>query len=293
MILRNADTALNLSKSYGGNKITFFSTGMNEEALERVEMESQLRKAVHSQQFYVCYQPLWNLETGAIYGSEALIRWNHPIRGPVSPGEFIPLAEEIGVIDEIGTWVLHTACRQNKKWQDSGLCQFIISVNVSAYQFQQPAFLDHVKRALFESGLQPQYLHLELTESLMLQNINYSISVMEELQTMKVKVSIDDFGTGYSSLSYLKNLPIDTLKIDRSFIRNLEDASDISIVKAIIMMGQGLGVKVVAEGVETREQLQLLKEMDCEYAQGFYIDRPLTVEQFESNVVSRYISLQS
>ncbi|MBT2688990.1 EAL domain-containing protein [Bacillus sp. ISL-47] len=284
-LLKNADVATNRSKQQGGNRITFFSMEMNEQAMVRLELESYLRKALQKEEFYLCYQPLIDLESGNLYGSEALIRWNHPKLGLVSPGEFIPLAEETGLIEEIGSWVLRTACKQNKRWQSLGYHSLSISVNVSAYQFQQPGFLNEVKKALGLSGLEPQYLTLELTESTMLRNVEYSIQVMQALQAIGVKVSIDDFGTGYSSLSYLKDLPINTLKIDRSFINNLRlNTSDIAIVKAIITMGHGLAVKVVAEGVETKEQIELLKELKCHYAQGFYIHKPLMTAEFEEGL---------
>ncbi|MBU8877421.1 EAL domain-containing protein [Bacillus sp. FJAT-29790] len=281
-LLKNADIATNRSKVQGGNRVTFFSTEMNDQAMIRFELESYLRKALPKKEFYLMFQPLIHLDTGEIFGSEALIRWNHPKLGIVSPAEFIPLAEETGLIQEIGNWVLMTACKQNKKWQSLGYGNLSISVNVSAHQFQQPDFLKEVKRALTESKLEPQYLTLELTESTMLRDVNYSILVMKALQKLGVKVSIDDFGTGYSSLSYLKDLPIDTLKIDRSFINNLRiNTSDIAIVKAIITMGHGLDVEIVAEGVETKEQIDLLKELKCQYAQGFYLHRPLMIDDFE------------
>ncbi|GLB58855.1 bifunctional diguanylate cyclase/phosphodiesterase [Cytobacillus sp. NCCP-133] len=287
-MLKNADVATNRSKQHGGNRVTFFSMEMNEQALVRLELESYLRKAMQKNEFYLCYQPLIDLESGNLYGSEALIRWNHPKLGLVSPAEFIPLAEETGLIEEIGSWVLRTACKQNKRWQMLGHESLSISVNVSAYQFQQPGFLNEVKKALEISGLKPQYLTLELTESTMLRNVEYSIQVMQALQTLGVKVSIDDFGTGYSSLSYLKDFPINTLKIDRSFINNLSlNTSDIAIVKAIITMGHGLAVKVVAEGVETKEQIELLKELKCHYAQGFYIHKPLRTNEFEEGLSNK------
>lgn len=285
-LMKNADTAMNRSKYPGGNRVTLYSNEMNEEAIKRLEFESYLRKALKKNEFFLCYQPLVDLASGIINGSEALIRWNHPKLGLVSPGEFIPLAEETGLIEEIGSWVLRTACKQNKKWQRMGMEDLVVSVNVSANQFSQPRFVNEVKEALWESGLDAQYLTLELTESTMLRNLDYSINVMKALQELGVKVSIDDFGTGYSSLSYLKDLPINTLKIDRSFINNLRsDTSDIAIVKAIITMGQGLSVKVVAEGVETKEQIEVLKELKCHYAQGFYINRPLSIEDFEENLL--------
>lgn len=286
-LLKNADIAMNRSKHPGGNRITLYSNEMNEEALRRLELESYLRKALQKEEFYLCYQPLIDLESGRVYGSEALIRWNHPILGLVSPGDFIPLAEETGLIEEIGSWVLKTACKQNKEWQLMGLKDLSVSVNVSANQFQQGKFVKEVQRVLTETGLAPECLTLELTESTMLRNIDYSIEVMKSLQKLGVRVSIDDFGTGYSSLSYLKDLPINTLKIDRSFINNLRlDTSDIAIVQAIITMGHGLAVKVVAEGVETEEQINLLKELKCHYAQGFYLHRPLTTDDFEKAVIT-------
>lgn len=284
-LLKNADIATNRSKNQGGNRITFFSNEMNDQAVTRLELESYLRRALQKKEFYLMYQPLIDLETGGIFGSEALIRWNHPKLGLVSPADFIPLAEETGLIEEIGSWVLRTACKQNKKWHLLGYDSISVSVNVSAFQFQQPGFLKEVKRALNESNLEPYYLTLELTESTMLKNVEYSIDTMKSLQMLGVKVSIDDFGTGYSSLSYLKNLPINTLKIDRSFINNLRvNTSDIAIVKAIITMGHGLAVKVLAEGVETKEQIDLLKELKCHYAQGFYIHKPLLITDFEKGL---------
>ena len=282
ILLKNADIAMNRSKNQGGNKITFFSMDMNEQAMTRLELESYLRKALQKDEFYLCYQPLIDLKTSEITCTEALIRWNHPHLGLISPAQFIPLAEETGLIQEIGAWVLTTACTQTKEWQIKGLPTLGISVNVSAYQLQQASFVGQVIEALEVSRLDPNFLTLELTESAMLQDIAYSISVMHALQDLGVKVSVDDFGTGYSSLSYLRNLPIDTLKIDQSFINNLhDDPSDMAIVKAIITMGQGLSVKIVAEGVETREQIDILKELDCNYAQGFYIHKPLESKAFE------------
>jgi diguanylate cyclase (GGDEF)-like protein/PAS domain S-box-containing protein len=284
-LLKNADTAMNRAKQQGGNRVKFYSTDMNEQALYRLELESYLRKALEKNEFFLSYQPLVDLETGTIFGSEALLRWSHPKLGLVPPTEFIPLAEEIGVIHDIGRWVLVTACKQTKKWQEMGLGPLSVSVNVSANQFQQPDFIDDVKLALEESKLAPHYLNLELTESLMLRNMSYSIQLMKELQDLGVRVSIDDFGTGYSSLSYLKNLPINALKIDRSFIQHLhENASDIAIVKAIITMGHGLRLKVVAEGVESEEQIKLLKEFKCHYAQGYVMYKPLSIEEFERNI---------
>lgn len=293
-LLKNADLAMNRSKYPGGNRVTVYANEMNDQAVKRLEFESYLRRALKKNEFFLCYQPLIDLGSGKVYGTEALIRWHHPKLGVISPGEFIPLAEETGLIDEIGSWVLKKACRQNKKWQRAGMEELTVSVNVSAIQFQQKNFVNEVKIALKESGLSAEYLTLELTEGTMLRNIERSIHVMKELQSLGVKVSIDDFGTGYSSFSYLRDLPINTLKIDRSFINNLRvDTSDIAIVRAIITMSQGLSVKVVAEGVETKEQIELLKELNCHYAQGFYIDHPLTIEDFEENILKKHIMKKS
>lgn len=284
-LLKNAHAAMYRAKQQGRNRIKFYAAEMNEQALQRLEMEGYLRKALEKDEFFLCYQPLIDAETGEVFGSEALIRWNHPKLGLVSPAEFIPLAEETGLIEEIGQWVLKSACIQNVKWQQSGFADLSISVNVSARQFQKNDFVQDVKAALSESGLAPEYLNLELTESTMLRNIKYSMEVMKELREMGVQVSIDDFGTGYSSLSYLKHLPISMIKIDRSFIKNLKiDDYDIAIVKAIITMGQGLSVRVLAEGVEKKEQMELLKEMKCHYLQGYFFNRPVPADLFESEL---------
>jgi diguanylate cyclase (GGDEF)-like protein/PAS domain S-box-containing protein len=286
-LLKNADTAMNRAKQGGGNRIQFYSTEMNKQTLYRLELESYLRKALEKNELFLCYQPLIDVQTRKIIGSEALLRWRHPKLGLVKPDEFIPLAEETGIIHEVGRWVLFTACQQTKQWQQLGLGPLTVSVNVSANQFQQPNLIEDVKQALQQSQLAPCYLNLELTESSMLRNIHYSIQVMKELQQLGVGISIDDFGTGYSSLSYLKDLPIDALKIDRSFIKHLhKNTSDIAIVKAIVTMGHGLGIKVVAEGVETEEQMELLKALKCHYAQGYALYQPLMAEE-----LTKYIAV--
>ncbi|MEN0648715.1 EAL domain-containing protein [Caldifermentibacillus hisashii] len=280
-ILRNADTAMNRAKKYGGNQIIFFASEMNVQIKYKFELENYLRRAIEKNELFLLYQPVVDLQTGRINGSEALIRWNHPNLGLISPMEFIPIAEETGLIHEIGKWVLMEGCRQNQEWFDSGYDELFISINVSARQFLHPTFVEHLHRSLQYSGMDPKKLHLELTETGMIDNVEKSIAIMKEIQNLGVKISIDDFGTGYSSLSYLKNLPIDTLKIDRSFINNFKSETvDYSIVKAIITMGNGLSVKVVAEGVETYEQLIELKKMNCDYAQGYYIEKPVHPDRF-------------
>ncbi|WP_175988351.1 EAL domain-containing protein [Bacillus sp. Marseille-Q1617] len=276
-VLRNADAALNYAKSRGGNNTVYFSRDMNEETLRKVEMEAQLRKAIAKNELFIAYQPIIDVPNETLVGCEALLRWQHEEMGLISPAEFIPLAEETGLIQEVGKWVLIGACEQLKSWRDKRLGDFYVSVNVSAIQFQHPSFLSDVKEALRISGLHPEYLCLELTETIMLHDAPYSIQVMQALSDIGVRLAIDDFGTGYSSLSYLKHLPIDILKIDRSFVRNMNDHSpDIAIVQSVSMMGQGLNLKVVAEGVETVQQLKLLKQLGCDYAQGFLIEKPMT-----------------
>lgn len=296
-LIKNADTALNESKQQGGNKLTYYSPDMKGKVLLRFELENHLRTALQKKELFLCYQPLVDLKTGRVTGNEALLRWNHPHLGLVAPLEFIPLAEEIGVIEEIGAWVIQSACLQTKDWQRKGFGSLGVSVNVSARQFREPGFLQVVIDALKQASLEPEYLTLELTESTMLQNIDHSILTMKELQKLGVKVSIDDFGTGYSSLSYLRSLPINSLKIDKSFISNLQtDSNGFSIVRAIISMGRGLEVEVVAEGVETQEQAELLREMSCQYAQGFFIQKPLQSSDYEKGAsegqLTRYLPLK-
>lgn len=279
-VLKNADTAMNRAKKYGGNQTVFFASEMNEQIKYKFELENYLRRAIEKEELFLLYQPVVDLHTGKIIGSEALIRWNHPIHGLIPPLEFIPIAEETGLIHEIGKWVLMEGCRQNKEWNDKGYDIFI-SINVSVQQFLDPSFLHELHEALTISQMNPNLLHLELTESGMIDNVQKSIEIMNTIQQLGVKVSIDDFGTGYSSLSYLRNLPINTLKIDRSFINNFRsESADYSIVKAIITMGNGLSVNVVAEGVETFEQLVELKELNCDFAQGYYIERPVSPTNF-------------
>ncbi|EID43614.1 EAL domain-containing protein [Parageobacillus thermoglucosidasius] len=284
-LLKNADIAVSRAKRSGGNRVQFYSAKMNDETLHRLEMERYLRKALEKRELFLCYQPIVDITTGKIVGNEALIRWRHPKLGLVRPDEFISLAEETGLIHEIGRWVLETACKQTKKWQALGNQQLSIFVNVSAAQFQHESFINDVKRALAQSQLSPDCLHLELTENSMLRNLHHSIQVMKELQRIGVGIAIDDFGSGYASFSYLKNLPANILKIDRSFIKQIHtNSSDIAIVKAMITMGHGLGMKIVAEGVETDEHLQLLKMLRCHYVQGYALYRPTTAEELSAHI---------
>jgi diguanylate cyclase (GGDEF)-like protein/PAS domain S-box-containing protein len=278
-LIKNADIALHRAKKKGRSETAFFNGEMNQFRIERLQLESYLRHAVVKNEMMIHYQPQYCLRDSRISGFEALIRWNHPVVGIISPREFIPVAEEMGVISEIGKFVLFEACRQLKNWHEKGFDHLSVSVNVSGRQLQNLDFIYEVKEALETAGLHPRHLHLELTETIMIENVQHSLNIMKELKALGVKLSIDDFGTGYSALSYIKDLPIDILKIDQTFIQNLlnegSNKTDIAIVKAIITMCQVLSVDVVAEGVETPEQMDLLKQFGCHHIQGYVISKPV------------------
>ncbi|MDQ0483482.1 EAL domain-containing protein [Guptibacillus hwajinpoensis] len=291
-LMRNSYIALDRAKQQGASYIEFYTDEMTDKAFERLELESYLRRAIEKDELTLYYQPQVNLDEQKIYACEALIRWNHPKLGLVSPAEFIPLAEETGLIEEIGIWVLNEACIQTRKWQELGYNDLSISVNVSGRQFQSANFVETVRRALTTSGLSAESLHLEVTESTTLVNTDYSISMLNELRGMGIKVSIDDFGTGYSSLSYLKDFPLDILKIDQSFIRNLqENNADAAIVKAVITMCEGLNLSIVAEGIETKEQGEIIRSFGCNFAQGFFYSKPLNRDRFEKLLLSKQFPL--
>ncbi|MDM8564865.1 EAL domain-containing protein [Candidatus Halobeggiatoa sp. HSG11] len=280
VLLKNADTALSRAKTSGKNTYQFFTTTMNEVALKRLILENQLRKVLSQNELQVYYQPQVESDTGKIIGMEALIRWQHPELGLVSPTTFIPVAEEMGLIIPIGEWVLRTACKQNKIWQQAGFPPLRISVNMSSKQFQSPNLLQTIKDALTYSELDPTYLELELTESILMaeegDEINNIISLLTELRSIGIKIAIDDFGTGYSSLSYLKRFPVNSLKIDRSFVKDIPaDNDDAAITKAIVALAHSLRLYVIAEGVETQEQLEFLQSQKCEIIQGYYFSTPL------------------
>ena len=280
-LLKHADSAMYRAKDSGRNQFQFFTREINRLMTERLELEGKLRRALERNQFQLHYQPRIDLPTGRILGAEALIRWYLPGEDPILPGRFIPLAEETGLIIPIGKWVLRTACAQNKAWQDMGLPPSMVSVNVSARQFRANNFVRSVAEALRETGLDPKYLEIELTESVM-HDAPQLVGMLGELKRLGVQVAIDDFGTGYSSLSSLKRFPVDRLKVDRSFVEHIaNDADDAALVRTIITLGRNLGLKVVAEGVETAEQLQFLREHLCDEIQGFYFSRPVPSEQFE------------
>jgi diguanylate cyclase len=270
ILVAHADEAMYFAKQAGRNSFQFFSVGMSVFSRERLDLESELRRALPMKQFEVHYQPKVDVATGRMNSVEALLRWRHPTRGIVGPLEFIPIAEETGLMLSIGEWVLREACRQARQWQREGL--FLrIAVNISPIHFRQSKFLEIVRSALLDSDLEPQYLEIELTETTVMDHAENSVNILEELSRMGVIVSIDDFGTGYSSMSYLRRFPIDKLKIDRSFIHDMTTNSDAaSIVRAIISLAHSLRLKVVAEGVETAEQLEQLRELGCDQFQGFY-----------------------
>ncbi len=280
-LIKNADTAMYHAKGTGRNNFQFFKGDMNLRAVERQSLESSLRHALEREQFLLHYQPKVNLDTGEITGVEALIRWQHPDRGLLSPGRFIPIAEDCGLIVQIGRWVLREACRQTREWQDAGSLRLPIAVNVSALEFRDPGFVDSVRTVLQETGLEARYLELELTEGVLLEDGQSTAAVLQELKKMGVHLAVDDFGTGYSSLSYLQQFPIDVLKIDQSFVQHITGNPDDSpIVSAIIDMGKNLKQRVIAEGVETQGQLAFLQAQRCAEGQGYLFSRPLAAAQF-------------
>ncbi|HEV7856302.1 MAG TPA: EAL domain-containing protein [Herminiimonas sp.] len=281
-LMSHADIAMYHAKEMGRNNFQFFARTMNEKTLERLQMESELRHALERGEFVLHYQPQVDLRTGRIVGMEALIRWNHPDLGMVPPSRFIDLAEETGLIVPIGAWVLRTACAQNKAWQRAGLGHWRIAVNLSVRQFVQKDLVQSIAATLQQTGLEPRYLEIELTESLVMTDVERAIGILRELKALEVQLSIDDFGTGYSSLSYLKRFPLDVLKIDQSFVRDISSDSDsAAIVASIISLSHNLKLHVIAEGVETREQLDFLREHGCDAMQGFYFSEPVTAEAFE------------
>lgn len=279
-LLKNADMAMYLAKRQGGNRYQFFDATLNEAALKRLTMENQLRKAIEQNDLSLYYQPQLDLYSGCISGAEALLRWNSPLLGSVSPLDFIPLAEETGLIIPIGEWVLRTACRQARIWQEQGVRLQRIGVNISVLQFVQPSFPNLVARILEETGLAPTSLELEITESLLMKDPDGATNILQILKDLGVQLAIDDFGTGYSSLSRLKQLPLDRLKIDRAFVREVNlQPNDAAIVTAIIGMAESMDLRVIAEGVESEAQLQFLKSRNCDEIQGYYLSRPLPVEE--------------
>lgn len=281
-LLRNAEAAMHAAQDQGRNTYQFYSKSMNVALAERLSLETDLRQAIDKGEFLLHYQPQVDIRRWEIVGVEALIRWPHPERGMVSPMSFIPLAEEIGLIDQIGQWVLRTACAQQVAWSACGLGDITIAVNLSAVQFQQAALLDTIRTIVRETGVDPARMELELTESTAMQQAENAVGTFNQLKEMGFSLSIDDFGTGYSSLAYLKRFPIDTIKIDRAFVKDLDTESEqAAIAIAIIAMAHGLKLRVLAEGVETQPQLDILRDQGCDAIQGYYFSQPLPAERVE------------
>ena len=287
-LLKTAGVALDRAKVQGGNTFHFYTAGGTTRALKQLVLESNLRPGLERSEFFVQYQPQVDVRAFQLVGMEALVRWQHPSLGLLYPNEFVSLAEESGLIILLGDFVLRTACAQNKAWQDKGLMPMRLSVNFSARQFQQATFISDVAHLLKETNLDPRWLELELTESSIMKDPEEAIEKLHELKLMGISVAIDDFGTGYSSLNYLKRFPIDTLKIDKSFVSDVcKDPHDTAIVRAIINLGHALDLTVVAEGVETKEQLQYLTALECDVVQGFLFSKAVSAKAFEELLVEQ------
>ena len=282
-LLKNAETALYKAKAQGQNHYEYYAADMNSRALDRLAIESGLRRAIERDEFVVYYQPQVDLRTGIIVGAEALVRWQHPKWGLVAPGKFIPIAEETGLIDPIGEWVLKAALAQNRRWQDSGHAPIRVAVNVSSRQFRKTDLPERVAACLRDTNMDATHLELEITESCMMEDTKQSIELLRRLKGLGVRIAIDDFGTGYSSLNVLKHVPTDSLKIDRSFVRNITtDNADATIATTIIAMARSMNFEPLAEGVETNEQLDFLRTRRCELMQGFLVSRPVPASEFEA-----------
>lgn len=280
-LMKNADLALHRAKALGRNSYQMFTASMNEQAVQRMALETDLRLSLENDAFELHFQPQYDGPSRALVACEALVRWHHPSRGLISPGEFIPMAEETGMIVRLGRWVLQQACRQTREFQQAGLTDLRVAVNLSARQFIQQDLPGMVAQALADSGLAPACLEIEITEGTIIEDFPSAHATLSELRAMGVSIAIDDFGTGYSALSYLQRFPVDVLKIDRSFICDLHSGnSSVAIARAIVTMAHELKLKVLAEGVESNEQLEILSELDCDLLQGFFLSRPLAAEDF-------------
>ena len=293
LLTKNADAAMYHAKSVGRNNYQFFTAEMTQRVADQLSLENNLQKAIVNNELVLFYQPKVSISTGEVIGVEALLRWQHPEWGMISPDRFIPIAEDSGLIRPIGNWVLREACRQNRAWQDMGLTAIPVSVNLSVLELRQPNFVQDVTRILLQSGMAPHHLEFEVTESIAIQEYADVINWLQTLKEMGVRLSIDDFGTGYSSLAYLKRLPIDTIKIDKGFIRDIGiDQNDAAIVTAIISMSHSLKLAVIAEGVETKEQLDFLKEHHCDEIQGYLFSRPLPADEFAQILTDKKVLTQ-
>ncbi len=287
-LLRNADLALYRAKELGRNRYELFNRKLNLKAKQKLLLEGELRDALKNNEFLIHYQPIVDSQTRRIIGAESLVRWKHPTLGLMYPHEFLALAEETGIINALGDWVLKTACEQNFIWQKNGFHEHIVSINLSSQQFSHPRFLLSISQSLMKSGLDPKFLEIEVTESLAMEKIEETKDKLQELKKLGVGVTIDDFGTGYSSLSYLKRFPVNKLKIDKSFVRHsLKNSQDATIIRAIISLAHTLNLKVVGEGVESEEQFDFLRDEGCEFIQGYYLSEPLTAEEYTNLLLAQ------
>ncbi len=281
LLLRNADVAMYCSKEHSKDCFTFYDNKLQEEKTEKVTMINELHHALENDEFELYYQPVLNLKTSEIIGVEALIRWNHPKKGMVSPGEFIPVAEEAGMINKIGDWVLETAFAQKAAWEKEGYTNLGVSVNVSGYSLTQSGFVERVKALIAKYNICCENIILEITETAVIRELNVSLQVLKQLRRLNVRIALDDFGTGYSSFNYLKNLPIDIVKLDRSFVKEIaNNCNDSAIVQSVIQMTHLLNKQILAEGIESNEQLSMLCKNQCNYGQGFLFSKPLPENEF-------------
>ena len=290
-LIKNADNAMYKAKQEGRNRIHFFTSSLDEESRKRLSIEVNLRKALDQDALSLAYQPKVDVRTNRVVGVEALLRWHDHELGDVSPSEFIPIAEDTGLILDLGGWVLREACSRAAAWRAAGLSELSVAVNLSAVQFRDEQLIRRVEQALAESGLDPQYLELELTEGALIRDVHESTNLLKTLKSIGVNISVDDFGTGYSSLSYLKHFPIDTLKIDRSFVQGIPaDSDNAAIAKAIIALGHSLRLIVVAEGIENKDQLEFLMSAGCDEIQGFYFSYPLPPDELADWVQQHFLA---
>jgi diguanylate cyclase (GGDEF)-like protein len=280
-LIRNADMAMYHAKELGGGQIQFYTPQLNQENLKQLEMETDLHRAIENNEFFLCYQPQFDLKDNKLISVEALIRWRHPEKGIILPIEFIPLAEEVGLISSMTQWIIREACRQNKMWQTAGLSCIRVAVNLTTREFQQPDLVNMIQTILTETQLEPKYLEIELTENIIVNGAE-AIKKIQQLKDIGINLAIDDFGTGYSSLNYLRELPLDRLKIDQSFIKNIDvNRGDEVIIQAIITMAKNLNLEILAEGVETKNQVDFLKSKQCGEVQGYYFSKPLEATELE------------
>lgn len=279
-IIKNVDLSMYSAKEMGKNTYCFFDDSINLKLMNKIELQSELRKAIDNNEFEVYYQAQIILDTNRIAGFEALVRWRHPERGIIPPSEFIPIAEQTGLIIPIGKWILREACKELKVWQDAGYCDITIAVNLSGRQFRDPELVSMIRSTIEETGIDSNQLELEITETMVLDNIEYSIDVIEQLKQFGIKFSLDDFGTGYSAMNYLRMLPVSNLKIDKSFLdRIMDNSSDQKIVSSIISLASNLELQVIAEGVEFKEQAEFLRSANCNLAQGYLYSRPIPKDE--------------